>query len=48
MELTESMFKTIAKEVFDKYTYNWYGHTIDSVNSIIPPYQSMQGMLPLE
>ena len=29
MELTESMFKTIAKEVFDKYTYNWYGHTID-------------------
>ena len=29
MELTESMFKTIAKEVFGKYTYNWYGHTID-------------------
>ena len=23
------MFKTIAKEVVDKYTYNWYGHTID-------------------
>ena len=29
MELTESMFKTIAKEVFDKYTFNWYGNVID-------------------
>lgn len=29
MEMTESMFKTIAKEVFGKYTYNWYGHTIN-------------------
>ena len=29
MELTESMFKTIAKEVFGKYTYNWYGSTIN-------------------
>jgi len=29
MEMTESMFKTIAKEVFNKYTFNWYGHEID-------------------
>ena len=29
MELTESMFKTIAKEVFNKYTFNWYGNEID-------------------
>ena len=29
MEMTESMFKTIAKEVFDKYTFNWYGNEID-------------------
>ena len=29
MELTESMFKTIAKEVFNKSIYNWYGHEID-------------------
>ena len=29
MELTESMFKTIAKEVFDKYTFNWCGNEID-------------------
>ena len=29
MELTEDMFKTIAKEVFDKYTFNWYGNEID-------------------
>jgi len=29
MELTESMFKTIAKEVFGKYKFNWYGHEID-------------------
>ena len=29
MELTESLFKNIAKEVFDKYTFNWYGNEID-------------------
>ncbi len=29
MELTESMFKNIAKEVFNKYTFNWYGNEID-------------------
>ncbi len=29
MEMTESLFKTIAKEVFDKYTFNWYGNEID-------------------
>lgn len=29
MELTENMYKTIAKEVFGKYTYNWCGHEID-------------------
>ena len=29
MELTESMFKTIAKEVFNKYTFTWYGNEID-------------------
>ena len=29
MELTESMFKTIAKEVFNKNTFIWYGNEID-------------------
>ena len=29
MEMTESMFKTIAKDVFNKYTFNWYGNEID-------------------
>ena len=29
MELTESMYKTIAKEVFGKYVYNWCGYEID-------------------
>ncbi len=29
MEMTESMYKTIAKEVFGKYTFNWYGNEID-------------------
>ena len=29
MELTESMYKTIAKEVFGKYIYNWCGNEID-------------------
>ena len=29
MELTESLFKTIAKEVFNKYTFNWYNNEID-------------------
>ena len=29
MELTENLFRTIAKEVFDKETFNWYGYTID-------------------
>ncbi|MGN1357872.1 MAG: lysine--tRNA ligase [Bacilli bacterium] len=29
MDLTETMFKTIAKEVFGKYTYNWYGFEIN-------------------
>ena len=29
MELTESMFKTIAKEVFSKTTFNWSGYEID-------------------
>ena len=29
MEMTENMFKTIAKEVFGKYTYNWNGNEID-------------------
>ena len=29
MEMTESMFKTIAKEVFDKYIFNWTGYEID-------------------
>ena len=28
MELTESMFKTIAKEVFGRYTFNWCGNEI--------------------
>ena len=29
MELTEAMFKTIAKEVFGKYTFNWGGNEIN-------------------
>ena len=29
MELTESMYKTIAKDVFGKYVYNWCGNEID-------------------
>lgn len=29
MELTESLFKNVAKEVFNKYTFNWYGNEID-------------------
>ena len=29
MELTESMFKNIANEVFNKYTFNWCGNEID-------------------
>ncbi len=29
MELTEKMFKTIAKEVFNKYTFKWYDNEID-------------------
>ena len=29
MELTEDMFKTIAKEVFNKYTFKWYDNEID-------------------
>ncbi len=29
MELTESLFKTIAKEVFGKMKYNWYGNEIN-------------------
>ena len=29
MELTESMFKKIANEVFNKYTFNWCGNEID-------------------
>ena len=29
MELTEGLFKTIAKEVFDKYTFKWYENEID-------------------
>ena len=29
MELTESLFQTIAKEVFGKMTYNWYGNEIN-------------------
>ncbi len=33
MEMTENMFKTIAKEVFGKYTYNWNGHEINIAGS---------------
>ena len=29
LDLTESMFKTTAKEVFGKYTYNWCGFEIN-------------------
>jgi len=29
MEMTESMFKTIASKVFGKFTYNWCGHEIN-------------------
>ncbi len=29
MEMTESMFKTIAKEVFDRYVFKWYENEID-------------------
>ena len=29
MELTETMYKTIAKDVFGKYVYNWCGNEID-------------------
>jgi len=29
MDLTENMFKTIAKEVFGKYTYDWCGNKIN-------------------
>lgn len=29
MDLTEKMYQTIAKEVFDKMVYNWYGNEID-------------------
>ncbi len=32
MEMTENMFKTIAKEVFNKDTFNWNGHEINIVN----------------
>ena len=32
MEMTENMFKTIAKEIFNKYTYNWNGHEINLEN----------------
>ena len=33
MEMTENMFKTIAKEVFNKYTFNWNGHEINLENN---------------
>ena len=29
MEMTESMYKSIAKNVFNKYTYNWCGNEIN-------------------
>ena len=29
MEMTESMFKTIAKEVFNRYIFKWYDNEID-------------------
>ena len=29
MEMTENMFKTIAKEVFNKYIFKWYDNEID-------------------
>lgn len=29
MEMTEGMFKTIAKNVFNKYTFNWCGNEIN-------------------
>jgi lysyl-tRNA synthetase class 2 len=29
MEMTENMYKTIAKEVFNKYIYNWNGYEIN-------------------
>ena len=29
MEMTEAMYKTIAREVFGKYVYNWGGNEID-------------------
>ena len=29
MEMTESMFKTIAKDIFDKYEFNWNGSIIN-------------------
>ena len=29
MELTESMYKTIAKEVYGRYEFNWCGNVID-------------------
>ncbi len=29
MELTESMYKTIAKEVYGRYVFNWCGNEID-------------------
>ena len=29
MEMTESMFKTIAKDIFGKYTFNWNGNEIN-------------------
>ena len=34
MELTENMYKTIAKEVFGKYTFTWYGNEIDLFGNI--------------
>ncbi len=29
MEMTEAMFKKVAKDVFGKYVFNWNGHEID-------------------
>ena len=29
MEMTESMFKTIAEKIFNKYTFNWNGNEIN-------------------
>ena len=36
MEMTESMFKTIAEKIFNKYTFNWNGNEIKFLINLGP------------